>query len=83
MLAFLEEGLVRAESRRRQRSRCCGSYRKSGNFETVVGYSAAEDYVDEVTRKSIMEDLDAILKSLDFPVRQGKGHRRVTGMGRS
>lgn len=29
-----------------------------------------------------MEDLDAMLKSLDFPVRKWQGHRRVIGGGR-
>lgn len=43
----------------------------------------AEYYIDEVTRKSIMEDFDAMLKSLDFPLIQWEGHRRVTGRDRS
>lgn len=48
----------------------------------MVRWSAAKDYVEEVTRKSTMEDLDAMLKSLDFPVRKWEGHRRVIGRGR-
>ena len=82
MLAFLEEGSVRAKSRWRQHLRCRGSCSKSGSFETGVRWSAEKDYTNEVGKGSIMEDLDALLKSLDFPVRKLESHRRVISRGR-
>lgn len=73
---------MRAKSRWRQHLRYYRSPRKSGYFETMVRWSAAKDYADEVTRKSIIEDLDVMLKSLDSPVRKWETHRRVKGRGR-
>lgn len=42
----------------------------------------SRDDAEEVASRSIMEDLDAMLKGLDFPVRKWEGHRRVISRGR-
>lgn len=73
---------MRAKSRWRQHWRYYRSPRKSRYFETMVRWSEAKDYADEVTRKSIMEGLDVKLKSLDSPVSKWETHRRVKGKGR-
>lgn len=76
MLAFLEEGSLGAKSRCRQQWRYYGSHRTSDNLKLGLGGVQRKILLMKQTG-SIKEDWDALLKSLDFPVRKCEGHGRV------